>query len=160
MKILIRTAQILDLPLVEEIEKKAYKNYHNLWDINTFKDILSKNDLYLFKVLKDTQGAIIGYVVLLITDDVGELHKITISESHQGQGLGRWALEEIIKELEQKNIKEIILEVLNSNIKAIALYNSLGFNQIGLRKNYYKIKDLSNKFGYSMQDAIVMQLKL
>ena len=39
--------------------------------------------------------------------------------------------------LSNNSLKEIFLEVRESNTPAIALYESLGFEKIGVRKGYY-----------------------
>ena len=40
--------------------------------------------------------------------------------------------------LKQKGSSSLTLEVRSSNLGAIALYEKLGFTQVGLRKNYYR----------------------
>ena len=47
----------------------------------------------------------------------------------------------------------MILEVRRFNYAAIFLYESLNFEQIGLRKNYYPTRD-------GREDAIVMEMSL
>lgn len=56
-------------------------------------------------------------------------------------GLGRQLLNELITQLRQKGILTLWLEVRESNKKAQALYDSLGFNQVDIRKNYYPTLD-------------------
>mgnify|MGYP003630848502 FL=1 len=159
-QLIIEDLKDKDLHCIQNLENEAYRHYSNSWDINTFKDILTKKDLYVFKILKDNKNKIIGYIILFIVDNISELHKITIDKHYQGLGYGSWFLMQIINALQKQNIEEIILEVMKSNVSAISLYQSCGFKRIGERKNYYKIKDLNNKNKFNAEDAIVMQLKL
>jgi len=76
-----------------------------------------------------------------------------VSPDYQRQGLGRALLEYIISELENRGIATLWLEVRASNQAAIALYESLGFNEATIRRNYYPAKD-------GREDAIVMALPL
>jgi len=125
---------------VSNLEKDLFSDYVNFWSLDTFEKISNNKDQYIFKILKK-DNKVIGYIIFLIIDtDTAELHKIAISREYQGQGLSKWFFYVLFNELKQKNITRIILEVMVDNISAIALYNSLGFKKIGIRKNYYKIK--------------------
>jgi len=53
-------------------------------------------------------------------------------------GIGRLILAESIKWLSRNNFLSCSLEVCSENIPAQKLYRSLGFNEVGIRKNYYK----------------------
>lgn len=53
------------------------------------------------------------------------------------QGIGRKLLEHLIS-IASKKAEMMFLEVRPSNINAIALYENMGFNEIGVRKNYYE----------------------
>lgn len=142
-----------DLEKITDIEKQVFKYYLNFWEINHFQEVLSKKDLYIFQSLK-LDNNIIGYIVLMKVDSFIELHKIAIVPDYQGQGYGFYLLKNIIDNLRLIDIENIVLEVNINNINAIKLYEKLGFNVIGVRKNYYKMKDdNSNIF---MQDALVL----
>lgn len=76
---------------------------------------------------------------------VDELHLLNITVSPQLRRLGiaakmMYAIEGVAA---QQKMPRIILEVRPSNTSALRLYQNLGFEQIGLRKNYYPIDTLS-----------------
>ena len=71
----------------------------------------------------------------------------------QRQGLGRQLLEHLIGELEKRGVLTLWLEVRASNTAAIALYESLGFNEATIRRNYYPTVD-------GREDAIIMALPI
>jgi [ribosomal protein S18]-alanine N-acetyltransferase len=64
-----------------------------------------------------------------------EIHTIGVDPTYQGQGIGRHMMEEL---LEYASGGTIFLEVRTDNEAAIALYESLGFINVGLRRRYYR----------------------
>ncbi|WP_207801684.1 ribosomal protein S18-alanine N-acetyltransferase [Mycobacterium uberis] len=64
-----------------------------------------------------------------------EMHTIAVDPAYQGCGIGRRLLAEL---LEFAGGGAIYLEVRIDNQAAIALYRSVGFEQIGLRSRYYR----------------------
>ena len=60
---------------------------------------------------------------------------IAVASTHRRRGIARKLVEELIRQLDAY---QLTLEVRVSNSGAIALYESLGFRQVGLRKNYYR----------------------
>lgn len=80
---------------------------------------------------------IIGHAVLSVA--VGESHilNLAVSLSHQRQGIGKQLLRHLIDRARLLSAETIMLEVRPSNLAAIHLYESSGFNEIGSRKAYY-----------------------
>ena len=74
----------------------------------------------------------IGYAV------AGEAHllTITVAPEHQGKKLGKALLQHIV-EWAEPQAETLFLEVRVSNQKAINLYLNEGFNELGIRRNYY-----------------------
>ncbi len=65
-----------------------------------------------------------------------EVHTIGVDPDYQGHGIGRRLLDELL-DYAQGGV--VFLEVRTDNETAIALYRSAGFEQVGLRKRYYRI---------------------
>jgi ribosomal-protein-alanine N-acetyltransferase len=64
-----------------------------------------------------------------------EIHTIGVDPAYQGQGIGRQLVTKLI-EIADGGV--IFLEVRTDNEVAIALYESLGFINVGVRKRYYR----------------------
>jgi [ribosomal protein S18]-alanine N-acetyltransferase len=65
-----------------------------------------------------------------------EIHTIGVDQEFQGRGIGRAMLEAL---LDIADGGAIFLEVRTDNVAAIALYESVGFTRLGVRKRYYRI---------------------
>ena len=65
-----------------------------------------------------------------------EVHTIGVDPAYQGQGIGRQLLRGLF---DFAGDATIFLEVRTDNAAAIALYESEGFEQVGLRKRYYRV---------------------
>jgi len=65
-----------------------------------------------------------------------EVHTIGVDPAYQGRGIGRKLLDELLGFADSG---VVYLEVRTDNEPAIALYRSVGFEQIGLRRRYYRV---------------------
>ena len=134
-----------DLAEVVKIENRCHLTP---WTNKNFID--SYHAKNLFKVLKN-ENDIIGYYIALFALDECELLNITITSELQKKGFGELMLKDLFSECREVNIVNIFLEVRKSNLLAIRLYKKNGFNEIGIRNNYYQNKD-------GKEDAILMGL--
>ena len=108
------------------------------WSLGTLKH--NQGERYLnLKIVEDHH--IYGFAICQTVLDEATLFNIAIDPQKQGLGLGRQLLNELITQLRQKGILTLWLEVRESNKKAQSLYDSLGFNQVDIRKNYYPTPD-------------------
>ena len=134
-----------DLDGVVKIENRCHLTP---WTNKNFIDSYDAKNL--FKVLKN-ENDIIGYYIALFALDECELLNITITSELQKKGFGELMLKDLFSECREVNIVNIFLEVRKSNLLAIRLYKKNGFNEIGIRNNYYQNKD-------GNEDAILMGL--
>lgn len=65
-----------------------------------------------------------------------EVHTIGVDPAHQGRGIGRRLLAELLRFADGG---AVYLEVRTDNEAAIGLYSSVGFEQISLRRRYYRV---------------------
>jgi ribosomal-protein-alanine N-acetyltransferase len=81
--------------------------------------------------------AIAAFLVSHNIDAEWELENIVVAESARRCGLGTLLLIELIAHARSRAGSAIFLEVRASNQAARAFYKKLGFQEQGLRKNYY-----------------------
>ncbi|MDC9728274.1 MAG: ribosomal protein S18-alanine N-acetyltransferase [Methyloprofundus sp.] len=135
-----------DLPKVLEIEASGYQFP---WSEGLFHDCL-KAGHYGNWVCEDTEDKMIAFCITSIA--VGEVNilNLCIAADERKQGLGKKFMQHIIEKAKEKKAESVFLEVRPSNTGAIALYESLEFNEIGVREGYYKCEDGTR------EDAIMM----
>lgn len=146
----IRTMNEADLPTVLAIEARGHAFP---WSEGNFRDGLASG-YYMVVMEQGGAGAgknVIGYGVVQIILDEGHLLNITIDPPLNGRGLGRELLLHLLDHA-RHHTDTLFLEVRPSNHRAIALYQTSGFNEIGLRRNYYPARDGGR------EDALLMAL--
>ncbi len=135
------------LEQIMAIERLAYPFP---WTKSMFATSLSSGDLCLILVLNEE---IVGYAIVNYILDEAHLLNICISPQFEKRGLGRVLLRYLISEAKEKACMMFFLEVRQSNVQAISLYFSEGFNEVGVRPNYYPAQR-------GREDAVLMTLDL
>ena len=115
---------------VAELEKQ---NFSEPWSENSVRGELTNSlALWLVALEGDT---VVGYVGSQTVLGEADMMNIAVADSHRRRGIARMLVRALIERLDANMLT---LEVRASNAPAIALYQSEGFSQIGLRKNYYR----------------------
>lgn len=126
---MIRLMQHTDVSTVVNIEKMVQSHP---WTVSQFQDSV---DAYVSTVIEH-QGKVVGFCILQPVVDEANLLLMAIDPAVQGRGLGFKLLDQSLQLL-KNNPVQIFLEVRESNLAAIALYEKADFHQIDIRKNYY-----------------------
>jgi [ribosomal protein S18]-alanine N-acetyltransferase len=128
----IRPMHELDVPVVVAIERSSYQFP---WSEGIFRDCLRVG--YICRVV-EVAGDIAGYGIMSI--GAGEAHvlNVCVRGEYRGRGLARKVLLYLIDRARNVGMYEAFLEVRPSNTTAARLYQSLGFEQIGVRRGYYQ----------------------
>lgn len=113
------------------------------------RDLLHQSHCRAWCLVKDKQP--VAAVWYQCAAERAELVDLRVLASEQRQGLGRQLLWASLTAL--GDVATVELEVRSSNVAALTLYDSLGFNQKGSRPNYYAAPD-------GREDAILMTLTL
>lgn len=132
----------------EIIKDRLQEEFDEFWTPGVlFSELKNENTKYI--VLKENNN-ILGFAGIWITPDTVELNNIVIKKDLRGKGYSKVLLEKLI-EISKETFREIFtLEVSEENVVAINLYKKYGFENVGLRKKYYKGK----------YDAILMSKKI
>ncbi len=86
----------------------------------------------------EEDGKAIGYMGMWSLSGEGHITNIAISTSHRRKGYAKALLSHFTDIAKKENLEFMTLEVRASNIPAIALYESFGFVNVGMRKKYYE----------------------
>lgn len=138
--------QRTDLDAVFALEQSVYPHP---WSMANFEDSL--NSHYEAWVLRDRDGDLLGYFLLMAVVDEAHLLNVAVSAQKQGQGLGRFLLNQAVACARGLGMESVLLEVRPSNTRALEIYERYGFKQIGRRRGYYPAADGQR------EDAIVMR---
>mgnify|MGYP002032593905 FL=1 len=130
------------LPIIWDMQKS---DPHITWSESQFVE--SYDNVY---VLLSGNNEIVGFTVILETPPDAEIHNLFICNELRGRGVGKILLKQAIQMMSAE-VENLYLEVSEDNNVAIALYKSLGFEEIGVRKNYYRK-------GSTASNAIIMHL--
>ena len=106
------------------------------WSVNSVASELH-NKLALWLVAEE-EGEVAGYIGSQTVMDETDMMNVAVHPDHRRKGIAEALVLSLVEELKQKGSRCLTLEVRASNLPAIALYEKLGFSQIGRRKNYYR----------------------
>jgi ribosomal-protein-alanine N-acetyltransferase len=95
------------------------------------------NPLSLWLVATEND-MVTGYVGSQTVLDESDMMNVAVHPDHRRRGIAESLVTALCDSLKQKGSSSLTLEVRSSNLGAIALYEKLGFTQVGLRKNYYR----------------------
>jgi ribosomal-protein-alanine N-acetyltransferase len=136
-----------DLDSVMLIEERAYQFP---WSQAIFQDCI-KAGYHCW--VAELDNAIIGYAVFINAAQECHLLNLCVNPTLQSRGLGRKLLSNVLANAKEYNASCVFLEVRASNKPAVELYESEGFNEVGLRENYYP----SN---HGREDAVIYAKEL
>lgn len=136
MDIKIEKMTLTDLDKIKNI---LTTDFDDFWNYNILKDELeAKNSHYVVAMLNNE---IVGFAGIKIIIDEADIMNIVTKKAYQNQGIGTLLLEKLIYISQSLNLHSLSLEVNEENKTALHLYEKLGFEKIGIRKNYYKNKN-------------------
>lgn len=120
--------------------------YDHGWTTGIFHDCLRVH--YSCWVMM-SDNKLIGYGVMSAAAGEAHILNIAIAPEQQGHGYGRSFMHFMLETARHHGADTAFLEVRPSNRTALRLYDSIGFNQVGVRRDYYPAKA-------GREDAIIM----
>ncbi|WUR15250.1 ribosomal protein S18-alanine N-acetyltransferase [[Empedobacter] haloabium] len=141
--------QVTDLADVVAVEQSVYPHP---WTRTNFADSLKNG--YQAWVLRNPARELLGYFLVMGVVDEAHLLNVAVAAPWQGQGLGRFLLNQSAACARGLGMESMLLEVRPSNVRALEIYRRYGFTEIGRRKGYYPAANGTR------EDAIVMRIAL
>ncbi|EDL62594.1 ribosomal protein S18-alanine N-acetyltransferase [Bacillus sp. SG-1] len=142
----IRLMNTEDLDQVMEVESNSFSIP---WSRDAFFNEIETNHFATYIVIEEG-GKVIGYCGVWIIVDEAHITNIAVLPSYRGQGLGDKLMRSMIEIAKEMGARTMTLEVRVSNTPAQSLYRKFGFQEGGIRKNYYSD---------NQEDALVMWVK-
>ena len=143
----LRPLVAADLDAVMDIEERAYGFP---WTRGIFRDCLRVG--YCCWCCEN-DGLIDGYGVMSVAAGESHILNLTVRPESQRQGVGSKLMKHFLQLARRHDADTVMLEVRPSNKRAISLYEKYGFNEIGVRRNYYPADE-------GREDALILALSL
>ncbi|NLP35377.1 MAG: ribosomal protein S18-alanine N-acetyltransferase [Clostridiales bacterium] len=141
----IRNMTESDLIEISRIEQDIFSEP---WSKEDFcKALKDANNGYL---VAEVQGRIAGYCGYWGIPPEGFIYNVAVRKEFRRQQIGYQLLGKLLDKAKKNGIKAFTLEVRSSNVPAINLYKRLGFEEAGIRKDFYS---------KPTEDAVIMWLK-
>ncbi len=93
---------------------------------------------YSFWLVAEDDGVVAGYIGSQISFPEADVMNVAVRPEYRRRGIGEILVEVLSTHLRNIDCESLTLEVRASNMPAIALYEKLGFTQVGRRPNYYR----------------------
>lgn len=137
-----------DLRQVHALERQCFTTP---WQFRSFEYELSNKDAIIRVAVSDNQ--IIGYVCIRSILDATHVLDLAVDPKFRRIGIGSMLVSRALQYLKRNkpDLKVVTLEVRESNIAAIRLYEKFGFREIGRRHGYYQKPH---------EDAVIMEMDM
>jgi ribosomal-protein-alanine N-acetyltransferase len=136
-----------DIPAVHELEVRLFPV--DAWPLQMFVDELAQPETRRYLIAEAPDG-IVGYAGLMCIEPIADVQTIAVVPEYEGRGIGSALLTELISEGRRRGAADVLLEVRADNPRAQQLYRRFGFEQIHVRRKYYR----------DGVDALIMRLEI
>ena len=132
-----RNLTLVDAVEVFELEKEIFTK--EAWSLAQVKEELGgARRLYIGAIDGDlASGRIVGYGGIAVNGESADIHNIAVVEEFRRQGIARRLIARLERWAKDQGASEILLEMRVGNTEARPLYQSLGYREVRVRKDYY-----------------------
>lgn len=145
--VVFRDMTLEDVPAVDALEQRLFPA--DAWPLHMFLSELSQHETRRYLVA-ESGGDIVGYAGLMCIEPVADVQTIAVVPEFEGRGIGSTLLTRLVDEARHRGAADVLLEVRADNPRAQQLYVRFGFEQIHVRRGYYR----------DGVDALIMRLQL
>lgn len=135
MNVTIRRMEKSDVDDVVKLEELSYGEHH--WSKESFYNELSNNLAHYYCAV-DEEDKLLAYTGCWHIFDEAHITTLSVHPDFRKKGIAQKLIFRLIDDCYKNKIKYITLEVRESNVPAISLYEKNGFKSIGTRKGYYQ----------------------
>ena len=146
--------EVVIRPMVEsdvsDVVATERASYQFPWSEGIFRDCLRVG--YVCRVVT-VEERVVGYGVMSVGAGEAHILNLCVLQAYRCRGIGKSLLSYLLDRGAAAGMSEAFLEVRPSNTAAIRLYQSIGFEQVGMRRGYYQAVG-------GREDAAVLKLPL
>lgn len=130
----VRNTIETDLEAIAALERMTFSD---AWTLKSIYDTFCQKQAFV--VTAEIDGQVAGYCIVYFALDEGEIARIAVDATKRRQGVGREILNQVEKLCTDRGILRLLLEVRESNETARNFYLRFGFQEDGIRKNFYDV---------------------
>ena len=132
-----RNLTLVDAVEIFELEKVIFTK--EAWSLAQVKEELGgARRLYIGAVSSEgDRSRIVGYGGIAVSGESADIHNVAVLEEFRRQGIARRLMARLERWAKDQGAKEILLEMRVGNSEARPLYESLGYREVRVRKDYY-----------------------
>lgn len=145
--VFFRSMEEMDVDEIMDLEKKGHAYP---WTLGIFRDCLRVG--YACEVMEQ-DNLIRAYGVMSVAAGEAHIFNVCVAPEKRRKGYGRMMMERLVEIAKSRGAKSMFLEVRPSNLSALMLYEKMGFNEVGIRKDYYPAK-------VGREDALILAMNL
>jgi len=135
---------------IDQVIEVEHASFTTPWSREAFFNEIHNNKFAVYIVLEENDK-IIGYCGTWIVIDEAHVTNIAILPEYRGKNLGEALLGNLISTAREMGARSMTLEVRVTNHVAQSLYRKFGFQNGGIRRNYYSD---------NQEDALIMWVNL
>lgn len=137
-----RLKPFLVQPLVQDFADACARLHAEVfphpWSSHEFERLIGAASSLGEAAVESRSRRLLGFVLSRCALDEAEILSVAVEPSLQGRGVGRRMLEVHLPRLARHGIRDVFLEVGETNAAALRLYARLGFLEVGRRQGYYR----------------------
>lgn len=124
------------------------------WDAPSFERLLGHPGSTAFMARVGNPAETAGFILGQIAADEAEILTLGVRLDRQRHGIGKRLVGALARAAKKSEVRRLYLDVAADNAAALALYHTVGFQEVGRRKGYYA------RAGAPAQDALTLALAL
>lgn len=134
--IIYRPATALDLPIFVSLDEELFP--YSPWSIQQYREEFAQETRHFVVAVNQAQ-AIIGYAGVFApgTGVAADILTLGVIEQHRRQGIARTLMAHLTEWAGARDASAMILEVKTENFEAIGLYETLGYEKLNVRRDYF-----------------------
>lgn len=129
---LVREAKKEELEVIAALEAQ---NFSDAWSLRALEETYGQKQASILVAL--TKLGVAGYCIVYTVLDETEIARIATDQAQRRMGVGSALIQYLIEKARRTMGSRILLDVRESNLPARAFYETQGFLEDGIRRNYY-----------------------
>ncbi len=131
----LRPMQWTDLEVVHALEQRLFAV--DPWTPELFWSELAGVPSTRTYLVAECDGALVGYAGLMVSGRDADVQTVAVDDAVRRTGIGRHLVQALLHDARARGCTVVMLEVAAGNEPARHLYDSLGFAEVGRRRDYY-----------------------